>query len=360
MQNPKLVTVIIPFYNAKIYLKKSIESVLAQTYTNLEIILVDDCSNDGSIKIAKNYQKKDSRIKIYKTKKNSGEVAVPRNLGISKSTGEFISFLDADDFWYKNKIELQIKCIKNKLICSSSCDYVNFDLKKTNFLNYFFRLLIQIFFFWQLCKGKYFLLYIYNPVIVSSVLMKRIINKKIIQFTTKENTREDLNLWLYIFKNYYKKFIFINKSTLSIRRSKNSLSSNQLKEFGKIINTLITHILYQNNFKYIFYVVIGIFLRSLKIVFQSIFIRFRKHFTSIMVLFFVGFFSIYYTPLFWFLGKPLLVYDKVIPQDVNNILLFSGHGDTSYYNQTYLKRYQDAKDLFSNKKISKKFFFLED
>jgi teichuronic acid biosynthesis glycosyltransferase TuaG len=105
------VSVIIPTYNSEKYLKECLSSVINQTYKNLEIIIVDDKSIDNTIKIIKKI--KDKRIKLIELEKNSG-VAIARNKGIEISTGDYICFLDSDDYWYKEKIEKQLKFIKNK------------------------------------------------------------------------------------------------------------------------------------------------------------------------------------------------------------------------------------------------------
>ena len=90
------ISVIMPVYNCEGYLRKSIESVLNQTYENLELILINDGSTDGSLEICEGYKKKDSRI-ILINKKNSG-VSASRNAGIKKATGRYITFIDADDW----------------------------------------------------------------------------------------------------------------------------------------------------------------------------------------------------------------------------------------------------------------------
>lgn len=106
----KKVSVIIPTYNREKTLKRSVDSVLKQTYTNIEVIIVDDCSIDNTEEIVKSWG--NSKIKYYKLEKNSG-ACVARNYGIEKATGEYIAFQDSDDEWYKNKLELQMKEITN-------------------------------------------------------------------------------------------------------------------------------------------------------------------------------------------------------------------------------------------------------
>lgn len=120
----KKVSVIIPLYNEEKYITACVESVINQTYKNLEIIIVDDKSTDNSLKIVKKI--KDKRIKIISLKKNAG-VANARNKGVEAATGDYICFLDSDDFWDKTKIEKQIKYIKGKAFIYSKYAYTNKD-----------------------------------------------------------------------------------------------------------------------------------------------------------------------------------------------------------------------------------------
>ncbi len=104
--NP-LVSVIIPAFNVEKYIEETISSVLNQSYTNYEIIVVDDSSTDKTLEIIGKISKKDSRVKLFKIE-HSGRPAVPRNFGISKAQGELIAFLDSDDLWAKEKLSAQI------------------------------------------------------------------------------------------------------------------------------------------------------------------------------------------------------------------------------------------------------------
>ncbi|OUT08551.1 glycosyltransferase family 2 protein [Campylobacter concisus] len=101
------VTIIMPSYNSEKFIVESVESVLAQTYSNWELIIVDDCSPDDSNKIITKYVDNDSRIKLIKLQKNSGP-AVARNTAIEAANGRYIAFLDSDDVWLPNKLETQI------------------------------------------------------------------------------------------------------------------------------------------------------------------------------------------------------------------------------------------------------------
>lgn len=107
MEEKHLVSVIIPVFNGGRFLNQAIESVLNQTYKNFEIIVVDDGSNDNSAEIAKSYCDV-----IYIYQENRG-VASARNNALSKVRGDFIAFLDADDFYPKDKLEIQINHLKD-------------------------------------------------------------------------------------------------------------------------------------------------------------------------------------------------------------------------------------------------------
>jgi len=115
MNKNELVSIIIPVYNAEKYIFNCLESVLNQTYNNIEVIIIDDQSMDKSLEICKELQKKDSRIKIY-MQSHSGVVAA-RKKGIINSSGEYICFVDADDF-VKNRL------IENLINEMGKCDIV--------------------------------------------------------------------------------------------------------------------------------------------------------------------------------------------------------------------------------------------
>jgi teichuronic acid biosynthesis glycosyltransferase TuaG len=107
-----LVSIIVPVYNASRFIEETIQTVLDQTYTNWELILVDDCSTDGSIKLIKPYLK-DKRISLLKNKVNSG-AAISRNKGIDAAKGRYIAFLDADDLWHPEKLNKQVAFMQEK------------------------------------------------------------------------------------------------------------------------------------------------------------------------------------------------------------------------------------------------------
>jgi len=122
----ELISVIMPAYNAEKFIAESIESVLAQTYTNWELIIVDDGSTDKTGNIARQYTSKDIRIKyIYQENKKQ---CAARNNGIEQSNGKLIAFLDSDDIWVSEKLEVQLKCmIENETSLVFSAGFVFAD-----------------------------------------------------------------------------------------------------------------------------------------------------------------------------------------------------------------------------------------
>ena len=106
-----LVSIITPTYNSEQFIVQTIQSVQAQTYTNWEMLIVDDCSTDSTYQILKQQAELDSRIKIQKLGVNSG-AAIARNKGIDLVHGSFMTFLDADDIWFPDFIENSIRTIK--------------------------------------------------------------------------------------------------------------------------------------------------------------------------------------------------------------------------------------------------------
>lgn len=116
----ELVSIIIPVYNAEKFLNDTIKTVLEQTYSNFELILINDCSTDNSVNIIKKH--KDKRIVFINNAENSG-VAITRNNGIKVAKGRYICFLDADDLWDKKKLEKQIHFMNENNVAFSFTGY---------------------------------------------------------------------------------------------------------------------------------------------------------------------------------------------------------------------------------------------
>lgn len=128
-----LVSIIMPAYNCGEFIGITLESVIAQTYQNWELIIVDDCSTDDTKKIVRCYMLKEPRIKYQKLDVNSG-AAVARNKAIDLAKGKYMAFLDSDDVWFPQKLSKQIDYMKSNDYSFTCTSYTKID-GKGNYLN---------------------------------------------------------------------------------------------------------------------------------------------------------------------------------------------------------------------------------
>ncbi|MDD2495124.1 MAG: glycosyltransferase family 2 protein [Tissierellia bacterium] len=218
-----LVSIIVPVYNAERFINDTIKTVFNQTYKNWELIFVNDCSTDNSHKIIEKYFNYNKNIKILNTKINSGP-AIARNLGIELAKGQYITFLDADDLWIKDKLKKQIEFMKNKDCCFSFTGYEYADcngigtgkiVRVPEFLNYR-----------QALKNTTI-----STITVMFSLSK--INKERIQMLNVDC--EDTATWWKVLKQGYIAY-GLDESLSLYRRSRNTLSSNKFIAIKRIWN----------------------------------------------------------------------------------------------------------------------------
>ena len=211
----ELLSIITPSYKSKRFISQTIESVIAQTYDNWEMLIVDDCSPDDSNEIIEEYCKKDNRIKLIKLEKNSGP-AVARNRAIKEAKGRYIAFLDADDLWHPEKLEKQLAFMQEKNCALSYTAYetMSEDGKKLSKVIKM-QLIIN---YKELLKSNHIgcLTAMYDTTLVGKVYMPLI------------NKRQDYALWLKILK----KIDYAHGSDevlASYRIMSDSVSSNKIK-----------------------------------------------------------------------------------------------------------------------------------
>jgi glycosyltransferase involved in cell wall biosynthesis len=126
-KNQPLVSVLMTAYNAESFIGEAIQSILQQTYKNLELIIVDDKSTDKTFSIAKHFVKQDSRIRLYRLPKNVGP-SIASNFGIQKARGSFLARMDADDSAFPNRIRKQVQFLRKHLqvvIVGSQCTLID-------------------------------------------------------------------------------------------------------------------------------------------------------------------------------------------------------------------------------------------
>ena len=246
-----LISVIIPYYKKKEYIISSINSVLNQTYKNLEIIIIYDDLNKEDLNLLKKIKKKDKRIKIYINKKNLG-AGRSRNKGIKLSKGIFVAFLDSDDIWKKNKLKKQIFFMKKNGINASHTSYTiinsnNKIIGSRNAKDMSYKLLLKS------CD-----------IGLSTVVLKKEIITSKIKFANIK-TKEDYVLWLKITLNNNK--IFALKDNLTKwRKLEDSLSSSKLQ---KIYDGYLVYRKYMNfnllkSFGFLMLLSFNYFLKNIK------------------------------------------------------------------------------------------------
>lgn len=212
-----LVSIITPVYNCEKYIKETLENVIKQTHENWEIILVDDCSTDKSEEIIKEYEKKDSRIKYFKLKENSG-AAVARNYALEKSKGRFIAYLDADDLWKNEKLEKQIKYMTENKYAFSCTDYEKID-EVGNTLNKIVKI----------PKEVNYNLFLRNTIIQTvGVMVDTQITGKELLVMPNIRRRQDAATWCQLLKAGYNCYE-VPENLSYYRVVSNSLSSNKFK-----------------------------------------------------------------------------------------------------------------------------------
>ena len=125
--NNDLVSIIMPSYNCGKYVEQTIRSVQAQTYQNWEIIFMDDCSNDDTIRRVSELREKEPRIRFFQNKFNSG-AAISRNTALREAKGRWIAFLDSDDLWEPKKLEKQVRFMEENDYAFSYTEYQEMDV----------------------------------------------------------------------------------------------------------------------------------------------------------------------------------------------------------------------------------------
>lgn len=210
-----MVSIITPMYNSEAFISDTIHSILKQTYTNWELILIDDYSSDNTLLIVDSFISKNFKIKLLKNTSNQG-AAICRNMGIEVARGDFIAFLDADDLWKPNKLKTQIEFMKTNRcdICFSSYDLINEDAKSLN------------------KRIKALPILTYQKLLKSNYLgnLTGVYNAKVLGKITSPNLRkrQDWLLWLAAIKKSRKPALGIQESLAFYRVRENSMSSNKL------------------------------------------------------------------------------------------------------------------------------------
>lgn len=213
-----LVSIIIPVYNSEKYLGKTLDSVFKQTYKNFEVIIVDDCSKDGSKDIINQYIMKFPNYIVYKKNEKNSGVARSRNEAILLAKGQYIAFIDSDDIWLPNKLNKQIELLEKNRDCPMSYAKISIIDKNDQILK-------------DNCAIKKSISYNFllrnTMIATSSVIINRNIVKDIVM--PERKSAEDYSLWLSILKKYGNALGILETQVL-YRKHNESISSSKLGE----------------------------------------------------------------------------------------------------------------------------------
>jgi glycosyltransferase involved in cell wall biosynthesis len=220
-EKPK-VSIIISTYNRRDLLKRAIKSALNQSFDNLEVIVVDDCSTDKTEELVKNYMALDDRVRYFKTKVNCGFDSKPKNIGISKAKGDYVMFLDDDDFQRRDAVKILLKYIETTKCDVAYGDYLigrkGEQMKPGWSVNFQASLLTQM-----------------NYIAMVAVMVKRQALLDVGGFDEDVPKFKDWNLWLRLQKNGCS-FIHIGIIMAEVLISDRSIShdvKNDVDEEGK-------------------------------------------------------------------------------------------------------------------------------
>ncbi len=189
MQNESIkVSVVIPFFAGKDWLKDALESVIHQTYSNLEIIVINDGSTEDLTELELIFNERVTFIHVP-----NGGAASARNIGIAKSTGEYIAFLDSDDIWVNTKVKDQLYFMENNDIVWSHTDYIRFSNFSANEVYVSAKLMGQIY---PMCL-------VWNPIATPCVMLKKdILIHDNLGFQVGKKDGEDSYLWEKLGEKY--------------------------------------------------------------------------------------------------------------------------------------------------------------
>ena len=230
-----LVSIIMPAFNAGKYIAESIQSVLEQTYTKWELIVVDDGSTDNTGEIVRSFMSTERRIK-YIFQQNSGQ-GKARNTAIENSSGELVAFLDSDDLWASDKLTLQLKVMEETKADLIFSDALIFSEGEEAIKTLTFSMLCPEFLYGRYGGTEMFrLLFAYNRIPTLTVLTRKDILKKVRLFDEKREYQncEDYDLWLKLAGNGAV-FLGMKESLAQYRRH----SASMMNEDSRLLKPMI-------------------------------------------------------------------------------------------------------------------------
>lgn len=251
MKSEPFISVVIPVYNAEKYIAETLQSVAEQTYTNYEIIIVDNASTDSSLDIVDSFSDKFKFLRVIRRKENSGGPALPRNVGAKHARGSYVAFLDSDDVWRSDKLEKQIKFMLEHNYNFSSTAITRIDnlsqpyQKNINSLKRDSKVA-------KLASDKLeYTLFKNNFITLSSTLIKRELLEDFNENKSFVGV-EDYQLWLRLINKDKCHYGMLPETLVEYRVLMGSIShSNRVKQGAKTLQVLSEFLVFnQRNYKY--------------------------------------------------------------------------------------------------------------
>lgn len=238
----KPVSVVMTVYNAQEYLAEAIQSILDQTFTDYEFIIVDDCSTDKSLQIAQVFQQKDPRIQIHHHEQNMG-ISGARNTGVKLAQGKYIAWMDADDISMPDRIEKELTFFENNPTVGVVSSCVNLIDKQGKNIGEVKMPLTQIPISWALC--------FYDPIINPAVMINRDLYARVGEYRNLVENKgdyfpEDYDLWVRLinethFSNLCDPLVKLRKHEQNITKTRlQSTIKNSVRICGWYLQSLNT------------------------------------------------------------------------------------------------------------------------
>lgn len=209
-----LVSIIMPSYNAARYIEESIRSIRAQSTSKWELIIVDDCSTDGTRDIVSNFQRLDTRIRLFCHSVNRGP-ADARNLGLDKARGDYVAFIDSDDVWSRDKIMKQVDLMER---CGADISYTGYRRRDDDKLSDREVLVPE--------RVTYNSMLRRNQIACSSAMIRRSTCGQVRM--PRVRRRQDHGYWLALLRDGTRVAVAVREPLVRYRVHRESLSSNKL------------------------------------------------------------------------------------------------------------------------------------
>lgn len=222
MNSSPKVSVILPAYNSELYIEEAIKSILQQTYEDIEVIIIDDCSTDTTLGLAQHWQEKDKRISVYVNDKNLG-VGANRSLGIMKAKGEYVCWQDADDISLPERISLQADYLDSHPDVGVVGGFIVFFDKEGDGTTR------------KYAEGDTELrssIFRYNPIAQPASMFRKKCYEELGGYDESYTVSEDLEMLFRIGERY--KFANVQSEVLKYRQTSGSLTAANLKKMERV------------------------------------------------------------------------------------------------------------------------------